>query len=630
MLIPQQPRRAWRAMRPFMTFVFTARPSDRPVRRRRLGVAAVVMLALVPALLPGLAGAANWGDVEKRGCVADGVRLYVGHLKNTSDWEGDCKRLGARGPDGVELPAGKARCEKNIVTGMWGHWRIADPTCKARWGKPKKDQCLPDGQRRQWSSLLKNVPPGKNARTACQETRISIPGQSDPVSALNCVPMIDGMWGEFAVADDTCKPFYDPAKVEECSSPGKRHISSIIRNVQPGRNAMDVCGETSIVYKSVTHAIADKKKDCRADILGQVWGNWQVEDATCASHWQPAKRDHCVAPGLRQVSARLGNPSDDPEADCNQTSLTFEGRDYGPPISCLRAGIGEIWGEWVTEDSKCPTPYWDPTLKRDYCVASGKRQYSTILRDIPGNLDREIACRITPGTIKGQYFDRPTRCADEGMGGMWGEFDVDDTGCTRDERNADARKRDTELEAMDAALEKARDIGNRITGYDLTNLPAGKMGVLLRDLLDTAARNGDATNVAAFMHGGSGAFVFGYERLDGFAMMRDGPGKYTCYQAAAHAFTGGLALGGGAEFSLILTSGGMDAFRGDSHGIQSGIDLGPGIAAGVHWTESGNPIAPLPNVQVYSVGTLGAEIDAIEYARGYTWADTQVPCNRLP
>lgn len=67
------------------------------------------------------------------------------------------------------------------------------------------------------------------------------------------------------------------------------------------------------------------------------------------------------------------------------------------------------------------------TFNRDECVALGKRQYSSRLWNIVGTW--EAACAAQGATVQGQRFTHPTRCVNRGIGGMWGEFDVDDPGC---------------------------------------------------------------------------------------------------------------------------------------------------------------------------------------------------------
>jgi len=66
-------------------------------------------------------------------------------------------------------------------------------------------------------------------------------------------------------------------------------------------------------------------------------------------------------------------------------------------------------------------------FKKDHCVAEGKRQYSSILWNIPGGQSWEQACATTPASINNQHFPGADRCVNTGQ--MWGEFDVKDPSC---------------------------------------------------------------------------------------------------------------------------------------------------------------------------------------------------------
>ena len=70
---------------------------------------------------------------------------------------------------------------------------------------------------------------------------------------------------------------------------------------------------------------------------------------------------------------------------------------------------------------------WGP-FKKDACVDWGKRQYSSILWDIPWGQSWEKTCAKTGATIKGKHYPKPYRCVNTG-GHMWGEFIVEDASC---------------------------------------------------------------------------------------------------------------------------------------------------------------------------------------------------------
>ncbi len=66
-------------------------------------------------------------------------------------------------------------------------------------------------------------------------------------------------------------------------------------------------------------------------------------------------------------------------------------------------------------------------FRPEHCSLTGKRQYSSRLWNIVGSW--EEACANTPATINGKTYK--ALCKNEGIGGMWGKFDVDDASCPR-------------------------------------------------------------------------------------------------------------------------------------------------------------------------------------------------------
>jgi hypothetical protein len=66
-------------------------------------------------------------------------------------------------------------------------------------------------------------------------------------------------------------------------------------------------------------------------------------------------------------------------------------------------------------------------FRADHCTGYGLRQYSARLWDIQGSW--EDACDNAPAVIKRQRFDKPNRCVNKGVSGIWGEFDVNDISC---------------------------------------------------------------------------------------------------------------------------------------------------------------------------------------------------------
>src|SRR6266851_1954252 len=73
---------------------------------------------------------------------------------------------------------------------------------------------------------------------------------------------------------------------------------------------------------------------------------------------------------------------------------------------------------------------WD-SFQRGECTADGKRKYSAQILNVRQPQTWENACATTPANVQGQFFATPSRCNKTfvGVGGEWGEFDVNDTTC---------------------------------------------------------------------------------------------------------------------------------------------------------------------------------------------------------
>jgi hypothetical protein len=75
-----------------------------------------------------------------------------------------------------------------------------------------------------------------------------------------------------------------------------------------------------------------------------------------------------------------------------------------------------------------PALHWGD-FKSSGCSATGFRQYSAVLWDIPFGQSWEQACANMPADVAGLHFEKPTRCRNDHGLNMWGEFDVPDAGC---------------------------------------------------------------------------------------------------------------------------------------------------------------------------------------------------------
>jgi GH18 family chitinase len=219
----------------------------------------------------------------------------------------------------------------------------------------------------------------------------------------------DGLWGEF--------------KADNCTGYGLRQYSARLWDIQGSWE--DACHNAPAVIKGQRF---DKPNRCVNKGISGIWGEFDVKDISCIPHWGEFKKDHSTGDGLHQYSSRLWDiPSElDWEQAASQTPATIKGQYFSQPTRVKRSGIAEVWGEFDVKDEHSDQPLWGE-FKADNCTGYGLRQYSARLWDIQGSW--EDACHNAPAVIKGQRFDKPNRCVNKGISGMWGEFDVNDISC---------------------------------------------------------------------------------------------------------------------------------------------------------------------------------------------------------
>lgn len=307
----------------------------------------------------------------------------------------------------------------------------------ATWGTFQRDMCTYMGKR-QYSSILWNIPWGADWTTTCRNT------SGTPVGGVTMLPsrcvQNTNMWGEFDVSDSSCNPYFDVPKRDQCVSTTQRQYSAVIRNLGRLTSASTACPATSATINGIT-----KRPDrCKADAVGQWWGEFDIADTSCQPYFDPLKADACRSRTLRQFSAVLRNvpPGASLSTTCFATATFFNGA-FLYPTRCTPDAFGQMWGEWDVADSSCQ-PYWGED-KQDHCIDETHRQYSSVLWNIPPDETWESACLNTPNDIGGTAF---SASACKNLGQMWGEFSVPDDSCKphwgwpkRDECAADGIRR---------------------------------------------------------------------------------------------------------------------------------------------------------------------------------------------
>ncbi len=145
-----------------------------------------------------------------------------------------------------------------------------------------------------------------------------------------------------------------------------------------------------------------------------------------AANWGSFQANHCSKLGKRQYSSILWNIpwGYSWEKACYETPANINGYSFPGADRCVNNG--SMWGQFDVPESSCQ-PYWG-TFQADHCVGFGRRQYSSILWNIPSEFTWEYACQNTAATVNGQSFAHPSRCVNNGFN-MWGQFDVQDSSC---------------------------------------------------------------------------------------------------------------------------------------------------------------------------------------------------------
>ncbi|WP_030542877.1 glycoside hydrolase family 18 protein [Streptomyces albus] len=138
------------------------------------------------------------------------------------------------------------------------------------------------------------------------------------------------------------------------------------------------------------------------------------------------KDDGIIRPGVRQFSARLWNIPDGADwKDVARRSPAVVKRQYFTrPTRIVDKGALGLWGEFdVLESVDTPAWYWGH-MEPEEGGPSGHTRYRSRLWGLSLSDDWQAAAKKTPALIEGQYFDQPSEIDDQGVGGLYGLFDV--------------------------------------------------------------------------------------------------------------------------------------------------------------------------------------------------------------
>ncbi|MCO5562242.1 hypothetical protein L7F22_015868 [Adiantum nelumboides] len=151
-----------------------------------------------------------------------------------------------------------------------------------------------------------------------------------------------------------------------------------------------------------------------------------VLQTTSAAHWGSFSKDSCVLPGYLKYSSKLYGIKGDWESGCQSMPATVKGTYFSKPDNCVNRGLRGEYGEFHVLDSNC-NPNWG-SFKDDGCKGDGRRQFSSLLWDIPSGQSWEDWCAKSWAIVDGVFFFQPSRCVNTVLN-IWGEFDVPDPCC---------------------------------------------------------------------------------------------------------------------------------------------------------------------------------------------------------
>lgn len=242
-----------------------------------------------------------------------------------------------------------------------------------RWGSFQRDRCTYNCKR-QYSSVLKDIPRGTDGNTACKNTPANINGNLFS-GANRCTVSWWRQWGQFDVRDDSCCPYWGSFQKDRCTSNCQRQFSAILWNIQSGENWDTSCKNTQANVNGVQFSGA---KRC-PQAGGHQWGEFDVRDDSCCPYWGSFKLDKCSNKSGKAIySAVL---YDIPrletwESSCTNFGAYIGGQFFNKPIECVNTGLN-MWGKFevtyaesiASSSTKCYSFEWEDSNSPTDCVS---------------------------------------------------------------------------------------------------------------------------------------------------------------------------------------------------------------------------------------------------------------------
>jgi hypothetical protein len=327
----------------------------------------------------------QWGKWKKDHCSKPGYRQYSSVLENIPfghSWEVTCRATPVNKQKGIQgLPydpklSRPPRCITKSM--MWGEIDVRDKSCdvkisapKMQWGAFKKDHCT-QNNKRQWSSVLHGIPPSMSWQEACSAAarvpyakgsypkplidRLTVTKGEDPNSSLpdrckeaKTMGMSTGIWGEFDIADNSCKINYSDLTWGTWADKGCVHVNlslseqgtpsgpkdlrqyaSVLWGIPPGYSWENACKNMPVrIEAGVNSIVRDRADVCVRSSMNDL-----------------LKAGNLIAATGAGLISGIGTPA--------SIGIAATGAAIDLVLSNEEAGAINMWGLVYVDDGSCP------------------------------------------------------------------------------------------------------------------------------------------------------------------------------------------------------------------------------------------------------------------------------------
>lgn len=146
-------------------------------------------------------------------------------------------------------------------------------------------------------------------------------------------------------------PYWGTFQTDACTGMGLRQKSAILWGIPWGASWETTCANTGATIDGRSYARPNRCVNTGTN----MWGQFDVSDASCKPNWGTFQKDRCTDSGRRQYSAQLLNvpPNTSWESACQATGATVSGYAFLHPTRCVNKGTSGMWGEFEVDDTTC-------------------------------------------------------------------------------------------------------------------------------------------------------------------------------------------------------------------------------------------------------------------------------------